>query len=169
MADDKELEEPGFSKPVAEHAWLKKLIGKWRVEAEMMSFSGGTFAATGEETVTSFGELWVLGEGRQDFEDGNSVEYRSGYGFDLTFRDYRAFYLMSVSSHLWKYAGTLSDDEKTLTLIGEGPDMTSDGGTSNYKNVIELVDEDHRTVTMYGETSPGEWTWFSTEKYTRVS
>lgn len=40
--------------------------------------------------------------------------------------------------------------------------------TANYKDVIEIVDDNHRTLTSYGEQENGEWMEFMKATYTRV-
>jgi hypothetical protein len=57
-----------------------------------------------------------------------------------------------------------------MTLSCEGPDMTSsdDGKTANYRDVIEILDADHRTLTSYGQQQDGSWQRFMKAHYTRV-
>ena len=160
---------PGPSKPVQEHEWLNNLLGEWRVESEMMMGPDGPpVKGSGRETVRKFGDLWVTGEGTAEMPEGGTMEYRTGLGFDLTFKEYRGFWMMNISSHLWKYVGELSADGKVMTLHCEGPDMMKDGETANYRDVIELIDENHRTLTSYGEDENGEWHQFMKSTYTRA-
>lgn len=157
------------TKPIAEHAWLQKLVGEWTVESEMiMGPDKPPMTATGRDTTTSLGGLWALSEGTSTMPDGSTMDYRSGLGFDVSFKAYKGFWIASMSSHLWKYDGELSEDGRKMTLNCIGPSMEKDGETANYRDVIDIIDEDHRTLTSYGETAPGEWQQFMKATYTRV-
>lgn len=165
--ETQELMEMG-SKPVNEHEWLQQLVGEWRTESEMTMPDGQTIAAHGHESVKSLGGLWAFGEGHTTMPNGAPMEYYTGLGWDLTFKGYRGFNVMSVSSHLWKYEGTLSADGKTMTLNCEGPNMEKDGETAMYRDVIEIIDRDHRTLTTYGQDDSGQWMLFMKAHYTRA-
>lgn len=155
--------------PIAEHAWLQKLVGEWRVESEFAMEPGGPKQKTkGTERVTSLGGLWAYGEGTGTMPDGAPTKMVSTLGYDVSFKEYRGCLFMSVSSHLWKYVGTLSADGKTMTLDCDGPSMVEDGKTVPYRDVIDLIDADHRTVTSYGQDEKGEWQEFMKATYTRI-
>jgi hypothetical protein len=156
------------TKPVQEHEWLNNLVGSWKTESEMTMPSGEKANATGTEKVQNLGGLWAYGEGEGQMPDGGSMQYKSGIGYDVSFKEYRGFWIASVSSHLWKYTGTLSEDGKKLTLDCVGPHMEKDGETANYRDVHELVDDNHRTMTSFGEQENGEWAQFMKVNYTRV-
>lgn len=124
--------------------------------------------STGTESVTMFGDLWALAEGVQTMGDGTVMHSRHGLGYDVSFKEYRGFWVVTASSHLWKTVGTLSEDGKIMTLICEGPDMLVDGKTAMYKDVIELIDADHRTLTSSGQDADGNWVEFMKVHYTRA-
>lgn len=166
-----ELQEPMQmgTKPVAEHAWLQKLVGTWRVESEMsMGPDQPTMKSQGTEVARDFGGLWVVSEGRGEMPNGESMEYRSALGYDVSFKEYRGCWYANVSSHLWKQTGTLSADGRVMTLACTGPHMEKDGETANYRDVIELIDENHRVITSYGQDEEGNWQQFMKASYTRV-
>lgn len=156
------------TKPIAEHEWLNKLIGKWKTESEMVMPDGQTMKAQGTETMESLGGLWAVGIGTGQMPDGSTMQYRTGLGYDVSFKEYRGFWLASMSSHLWKYTGELSADGKRMTLNCVGPHMEKDGETANYRDVIEIVDENHRTLTSSGQGDDGIWMEFMKVRYTRV-
>ena len=157
------------TRPIPEHEWLKNLVGEWRVEIEMsMGPDQPTQTSTGSESVKSLGGLWAFGEGVGSMPDGSKMEYRTALGYDVSFKEYRGCWIGSVSSHLWKYTGKLSDDRKTMTLDCVGPDMVKDGETANYRDVIEIVDANHRTLTSFGQDEHGEWQQFMKARYTRA-
>src|SRR5688572_18390873 len=95
---------PTATKPIAEHEWLQKLVGEWRIESEMIMAPGQPAERSqGTETVRSMGGLWAVGQGKGTMPDGNSMEYCSALGYDVSFKEYRGCWFASVSSHLWKY------------------------------------------------------------------
>ena len=156
------------TKPLPEHKWLEKLAGSWKSETEMFMPDGSKNTATGKETVKVIGGLWAVGEGTSTMPDGSVMEYLNGLGYDVSFKEYRGFWLASMSSHLWKYTCELSSDGKTMTMNCEGPHMEKDGETANYRDVIELVDDNTRTLKSYGQDDKGEWQQFMTVRLTRV-
>lgn len=157
------------TKPIAEHGWLQNLVGEWRTESEMvMGPDKPTVKGQGKESVKSVGGLWAFSEATATMPDGSTMEYYSSLGFDVSFKEYRGCWFASASSHLWKQVGELSADGKTMTLSCVGPHMIKDGETANYRDVIHLVDENHRTMTSYGQDENGDWYEFMKAHYTRV-
>jgi hypothetical protein len=157
------------TKPVREHEWLQKLVGEWRTESEMTMGPGGeTMKATGTESVKSLGGLWAFGEGKSSMPNGEAMAYYTALGYDVSFKQYRGCWFADVSSHLWKQTGELSADGKTMTLNCQGPHMQKDGETANYRDVIELIDENHRQMTSFGQDDDGKWNQFMKVQYTRV-
>lgn len=157
------------TKPVAEHAWLQKLVGTWRVES-VMNMGPGTpeMTSEGTETVRDLGGLWAFAEGQGAMPNGEKMEYFSSLGYDVSFKEYRGCWFASVSSHLWKYTGELSADGKKMTLNCTGPHMEKDGETANYRDVIEIIDDNHRTLTSFGEDENGNWNQFMRASYSRI-
>lgn len=165
--ETQELMEMG-TKPVREHEWLQKLVGEWRTESEMTMPDGSKATSRGTESVQSLGGLWSFGHGKAQMPGGAPMEYYTGLGWDLTFKEYRGFMVMSVSSHLWKYEGALSADGRVMTLDCVGPNMEKDGETANYRDVIEIIDDNHRILTSSGQQEDGSWQQFMKASYTRV-
>jgi hypothetical protein len=161
-------EMPMDTKPVPEHEWLQQLVGEWRTESVMTMPEGTEATSQGKETVRDLGGLWAYTEGTAVVPDGSTMEYRSAIGYDVSFKEYRGFWLASMSSHLWKYTGEMSADRKTLTLNCVGPHMMKDGETANYRDVIEILDANRRTMSSYGQDDSGEWIPFMKVTYTRV-
>ena len=157
------------TKPVQEHQWLQKLVGEWRVETEMMMGPDQPrHKSESTESVKSVGGLWIVGEGTATMPDGTPMTDYLVLGYDVSYREYRGCWFASMSSHLWKYAGELSADGRVMTLNCVGPSFTKDGETANYRYVIEIIDEDHRTLTSHGEDDNGEWQEYMTASYTRL-
>jgi hypothetical protein len=157
------------TKPVREHEWLQKLVGDWRAESEMtMGPDQPKQKSEGNESVKSLGGLWAFAEGTAAMPDGTAMTYYSTLGYDVSFKEYRGCWLASMSSHLWKQVGELSADGRIMTLSCVGPHMTKDGETANYRDVIEILDENHRTLTSLGQDENGEWSEFMKVHFTRV-
>lgn len=167
MSNETQEMEMG-TKPVKEHDWLQQLVGEWRTEAEMTMPDGSVSKSTGSETVTDLGGLWAFVEGNAQMPDGSAMDYKAGIGYDVSFKEYRGFWLASMSSHLWKSTGTMSEDKKTLTLDCVGPHMMKDGETANYRDVHHILDGDHRTMTSFGEDDDGNWNQFMKVEFTRA-
>ena len=157
------------TKPLPEHQWLQQLVGEWRVESDMkMGPDQPLQKSTGTESVKNLGGLWAFGEGIVNMPDGSAMNHAFALGYDVSFKEYRGCWFASMSSHLWKNVGELSADGKVMTLNCVGPNMTKDGETANYRDVIEILDENHRTLTSYGQDDNGEWHEFMKAHYTRV-
>jgi hypothetical protein len=156
------------TRPLPEHEWLHKLVGDWKVSTVMTMPGGSNENSEGTETVRMFGDLWVLGEGQGPMPNGELMQYRTGLGYDVSFKQYRGFWIANVSSHLWKYECELSEDGRTMTMNCEGPHMQKDGETARYRDVIELIDENNRTMTSYGQDDSGAWHQFMKATYRRA-
>ncbi len=72
-------------------------------------------------------------------------------------------------THLWPYCGTLDADQKVLTLDSEGPCFTDENATAKYQDIIEIIDDDHHTMTSQLLTPDGQWVRFMTGHYRRVA
>ena len=165
---EQELAEMG-TKPVPEHQWLQKLVGEWRTEADMtMGPDQPVQKASGTESVKSVGGLWAFAEAKVTMPGGLEMVHYATLGYDVSFKEYRGCWFASMSSHLWKQTGTLSADGTTMTLDCVGPDMVKDGQSANYRDIIEILDADHRTLTSLGQDENGAWQAFMTLHYTRV-
>lgn len=157
------------TKPLKEHEWLQNLVGEWEYESEMVMEPGGEAqTATGTASTKDLGGLWAYTESKESWGGDKGMTAYFALGYDVSFKEYRACWIGSVSSHLWNYTGTLSEDGKTMTLDCEGPDMVKDGKTAMYRDVIELIDKDHRTLTSYMQNEKGEWDQFVKTSYTRA-
>jgi hypothetical protein len=157
------------TKPIKEHEWLQKLVGEWRIESKMSMEPGGPIMnSEGTANVKSLGGLWAYSENKESMPDGNEFTSYFALGYDVSFKEYRGCLVMSASSHLWKYKGELSADGKKMTLNCEGPSMKDDGKTALYRDVIELIDENHRTLTSYSQDDNAEWQEFMKADYFRV-
>ena len=167
-AETQEAVEMG-TKPIREHEWLQQLVGEWRLENEMtMAPDQPKIRSEGRESVKDLGGLWAFAQGEVKMPNGAPMTYYAALGYDVSFKEYRGCWFASVSSHLWVQSGQLSADGKVLTLNCVGPSMTKDGETANYRYVMEIIDQDHRTMTYLGQDDNGAWQENIKSHYTRA-
>ena len=165
--NDEEL--PGPTSALPQHEWLKNLVGEWETKTDLApEGDGSTPRGKGRESFSMFGDLWLFGEGEITFPDGSQMSSKMGIGYDVSDQAYQAFWIATVSSHLWKYDCELSEDGKLLTMNCEGPDMMGDSKSAFYRDFIELIDEDHRTHTSTMQDKQGNWVAYMKNYYTRV-
>jgi hypothetical protein len=164
-----EQEAPTATEPIEQHNWLKNLIGEWDVKYEMIMEPGGEpVHSSGTEVVEDFGGLWSLAKGAALTPDEQPFTYYQILGYDVTFHEYRGCWFADVSSHLWKYQGEMSPDQKTLTLNCEGPHMTKDNTSAMYRDVITLIDDrTRRQDSFFQDEESGEWVPMVTATFTR--
>ncbi len=168
MSDETQEPMEMATKPIKEHEWLQKLVGEWQVESEMVMPDGSKLKSHGTASVKSLGGLWAISDNKDTMPDGTEMTGYFALGYDVSFKEYRGCLIMSASSHLWKYVGELNADGTLMTLNCEGPSMINDGETALYRDVIELIDENHHTRTSSGQDEKGEWQEFAKAHYSRV-
>ncbi len=168
-ATNTKADESMGTKPVKEHEWLQKLVGTWRTETEMSMGSGQPKVnVEGQEKVKIVGGLWAYGEGTSTMPGGTEMQYFNALGYDVSFKEYRGSWIMSASSHLWYYTGALNAGGRSMTLDCKGPSMTKDGETANYRNIINIVDDNHHTITYLSQDENGKYQENMKTSYTRV-
>ncbi|MHB9030911.1 MAG: DUF1579 domain-containing protein [Candidatus Latescibacterota bacterium] len=154
-------------KPRKEHRWLQKFVGEWTYEGSVTLEPGQPPERfTGTESVRSFGELWILDEGRGEMPGMGSARTIMMLGYDTRKNRFVGTYVMSVMNNLWVYEGSLDATEKILTLEAEGPGMTEEK-TSKFRDVYEFKSDDHRTLTSHMLGDDGKWQEFSRSEYRR--
>lgn len=165
------MEKPS---PSSEHLWLQRLIGEWSVESECSMGPGqAPMKSKGTETVRSLSGLWTVGEGRMEDEAGNgSGEWCDAImtlGYDPVLKRFVGTFIAGMMTHLWTYNGALDAAGKVLTLDTVGPSFFDDGTMAPYQDIIEFVDDGHRTLRSQMRGPEGEWTQFMSAQYRRTS
>jgi len=151
-----------------EHQWLLKWVGEWTMEAE--SFMGPDqplFKSTGTETVRAVGDLWIQGSGQGEMPGGGTGYMVVTLGYDPQRERFVGTWIGSMMAYLWIYEGTLDESGRKLILDTTGPDMSGKGGTSKYREEIEVADSDHRIWKSYAPAPDGGWQNFMTAHYRR--
>ena len=157
------------AKPQAEHHWLHKLIGDWETEAEAAMGPGQpTVKTKGSERVRSLGGLWVVCEGESEMPGGERGNMIMTLGYDARTKRYVGTWVGSMMTHMWVYNGTTDAAGRVLTLDTEGPDFAAGGDkTARYQDIIEIVSDDHRTLTSRTPGPDGQWVEFMKAHYRR--
>ena len=151
-----------------QHQWLRKLLGEWTFEAVAESGPDKPEEKSqGTESVRSLGPLWVVCEGRGNMPGGGEGQTMMTVGFDPDKDRFVGTWVGSVMSQLWVYEGELDSAERELTLNTEGPKFDGSGGKAKYRDVIEFLSDDHRTLTSHVQSDDGEWSSFMTAHYRR--
>jgi hypothetical protein len=153
-----------------EHHWLQRLVGNWTAEIEMVMEPGKPpQRSTGTDRVRSLGNLWVLCEGEGQMPDGGgTAQSLMTLGYDPRVQRFVGSFIGSVMAHMWTYDGTLDQAGKKLTLDTEGPGFADQSKLEKYRDVIEFLSDDHRTLTSYHLGENGQWDRFMTAHYRRV-
>src|SRR5262245_15058986 len=154
--------------PTKHHRWLKKLIGQWTSESQCSPAPDKPpQKLTGSETVRAIGDLWVVCDGKGEMPGGGVADMVMTLGFDPQTNRFVGTWIGSMMTHLWSYNGELDAAEKVLTLNSEGPDFTSPGKTARYRDVIEFVNDDYRTLSSHTPGPDGKWNQIMQVHYRR--
>jgi hypothetical protein len=159
---------PMFAPAQKEHAWLQKLVGNWTFESECVGEPGQPNSKQhGTESVKSIGDLWIIGEGQGDMPGGGTARMMITLGFNPVRNRFVGTWVGSMMSHLWVYDGELDASGRVLTLNSEGPSFTDPTQLAKYQDIIEVISDDHRTLTSRSLGPDGSWTRFMTAHYRR--
>ncbi len=154
--------------PQVEHRWLENLVGEWTLESEAdMGPDQQTYKTVGKERVQMLGEVWAFCEMESGVPDGEIAYSQMTLGYDPRAKSFVGTFVTSCMTYLWVYAnGVLDDAGKVLTLNAVGPKFFGDGITQ-YQDVIEIVDDDHRILRGMMLDENEVWQEFMTTRYTR--
>lgn len=122
---------------------------------------------SGRETVRMLGGLWSIGEGTVEMPDGDTFDSIVTLGFNSQTKRFVGTYVASMMTHLWPYNGTLDPTGRVLTLDSEGPSFADDGTMAKYQDIVEWIDDDHRTLSSRVLGIDGQWQSFMTSHYRR--
>lgn len=160
-------EMPEMPKPTKEHDLLAQFAGDWEVETKLDSAPGQeSVVCKGVEDAKMMGGFWLVGQGDGDMM-GLKMKSVLTLGYSPEKKKYVGTFFSSCDSYLWKYEGEMDASGKKLTLHTEGPLPTDLTKTGKYREVLELVDKDHKTFTSYLTDESGKETKFMTMEYVR--
>lgn len=149
---------PEMPKPVKEHAWLQKFAGEWTTETEAYMEPGKPpMKAKGTEKVRSLGGFWIVSEIDGEMM-GSKYQGLLTLGYDPEKKKYIGTWVDSVTSLLWSYTGSVNEAGTTLTLEAEGPCPMRPGQLTKFRDVVELKDDNTKTMTSSVQGEDGQWT-----------
>jgi hypothetical protein len=153
------------AEPQKEHRWLERLVGEWEYEHEATMGPGQPpMKSRGTESVRSLG-VWVLCEGKWQMPDGSPATMIITLGYDPAKKRFVGTFIGSMMTNLWLYDGQLEGN--VLTLDAEGPSFTDPNKTAKYQDIIEIVSDDHHTLSSQVQADDGQWRRFMTAHYRR--
>lgn len=154
--------------PQVEHRWLENLLGEWTIETEVdMGAEKPMPASVGKESVRQLADIWVLCDMEGGMPGDGTARSQMTLGYDTQAKSFVGSFISSCMAYLWVYtSGTLDDAGTTLTLNTTGPSFTGNG-VSQYQDIIEIVDEDHRILHAMMLDESEVWQEFMTTRYIR--
>ncbi len=168
-APDALKEAPPLPKPLKEHEWLGRLVGKWHATLEMFKEPGRPpEKSEGSETVRTVGGFWIVSEYTGTFME-QPFRGLLTLGYDPGSKSYVGTWIGSMESQLWTYEGTLDPTGNILTLETEGACAMAPGKPTRFREVIELKDKDHRRFISSMLGDDGKWVTTMICNYTRSS
>jgi hypothetical protein len=151
------------------HQWLMQLIGEWSYEGECPGpKEQPPIKLQGRESVRALGGLWVLAESVGDTPEGGKTQTLMTLGYDHQLLRFTGTFIASMLASLWVYSGELDAARNVLALSTEGPDMSAPGKTAQYRDEIEIVSADQRTLHSSILGGDGQWQTFMTIRYQRI-
>jgi hypothetical protein len=151
--------------PAKEHAWLRRFEGDWNSEGEIvMDPSQPPMKISGFDRARMIGGFWVVSDGRGD---QMNFESRLTLGYDEKKKKYVGTWIDSMSSHLWRYEGTVDPAGRILTLETEGPSPENPTKNVKFREVTEFKSDDHRVFTSSKLNPDGKWTTILTIHFRR--
>jgi len=140
LTSDSRAQEP--PKPGPEHAFLKKMEGRWDLT---MKF--GEMQSKGTVTYKmELGGLWLTSNLDSDLA-GMKFTARGLDTYDAAKKKYVSYFFDSMGTTPMIMEGTYDKDKKTMTLSGDGPGM--DGKPAKWKSVSEFVDDNTHNFSMF--------------------
>jgi hypothetical protein len=155
------------SEPTEQHRWLQAFEGEWTWETWSIP-DDPKCRWSGVETVSRYGERWVVFESQSRMPDGSpGSSNRITLGFDPNKERFVGSFISTMMTTFWPYEGTLDDDGLTLRLRSRGPRMDGQPGEADYEDLIEVVSPDERFLRGTFVNDDGTTTEFMVSHYKR--
>jgi hypothetical protein len=148
-------EPPPMPKPAKEHEWLKKFVGEWNIETEVLMTGQPSMKVQGTESARMLGGFWILGENKSDFM-GQAFSGLMSLGFDPEENRFVGSWIDSNSPALWEYTGTLDEAAQVLTLNTKGY-CPMEGQVCQFRQTVEFKSPDQRVLTAERLGKDGRW------------
>lgn len=144
---------------VAQHEWLRQLVGEWEVEMSAAMAPGqAPTTFRGRETVRMLGDLWIVCDGECETPGGGTGLMMMTLGFDPSKERFVGTFVGSMMTHMWVYEGELDAAGAVLTLNTQGACPAATGGKlMPFRDIITLISDDQRTLTSVMSGDDGAW------------
>jgi hypothetical protein len=156
-----------YTKPSKHHEEMAHEVGTWDADVTMWTAPDAEpQKSKGVEKNEMFGKFWLMSQFEGEFM-GQKFMGRSATGYDPIKKKYVGGWIDTVSPFMMQMEGEYDEDSETLTMMGEGIDMT--GKPCKHKLVTKYDGNDKRTFEMYREPEGGgdEWQKTMVIEYTR--
>lgn len=161
--------EPAAAQSGEPTEFLQQLTGEWSVVSEAIPGPGqDPVRLESREVARLLGGQWLVAEGSGTTPTGQPHTSILTLGYDPPGSRFVGTYISSLQTHLWSYTGTLDDSGTTLTLETEGPILGDPDRITKYREVIEIIDVDHRITRSMILGPDGEWFEFARAEYRRT-
>jgi hypothetical protein len=168
LAEEPPDAEPKFPWMSKEHKWLQQLVGEWAYESEgIVDPSQPPVKSQGTESARALGGIWLVAESNSKAPNGAPMKGILTLGYEPEKKKYVATFISSGMTRLWTYEGSLDETEKILTLESEGPDPSTPGKSTKYKDVYQIKGTDHWVITSSILAADGKWFRYATANYWR--
>ena len=150
-----------------QHAWLFQMIGEWDSTAEIsMGPDAEPFLWETEERVRALGGTFIVAEASSKAGDDAFASMLT-LGYDPVKGAFVGTWVDTMQTTMWTYEGQLDEEGRVLTLEAEGPSFEDPTKTGKYRDLWEIIDEDHKRVTSTALTPEGTWQTYLTINYHR--
>ncbi|AGY60685.1 DUF1579 domain-containing protein [Gloeobacter kilaueensis] len=152
----------------SKRAWLQNLVGEWSYQfhtADDSDHSG--VAANGTESVRALSDHFIILDNTGQSSDGSQTRAATLIGYEPNTGRFAGAVAGSALDRLFVYDGDLSPDGRALLLETEGPAMSEGRETDRYRDVFQIIDDDHR-FTAAEVLQDGEWKEFMRSDFVRV-
>lgn len=153
-----------MQKPTPEHEWLKKFVGEWTSEGEIMMEPGKPpVKSAGTESTRDFGPFWIITEMRSSHADPSQDPGACGanfsgimqLGYDPREGQFIGSFIDNMGSHMWKYTGKFNDARTAIVLDTEG--FCPTGTSMTVRETLELLSDNQRRFTSEIKMEDGTW------------
>jgi hypothetical protein len=154
-------------KPGRQHEFLKQFEGTWDAAAKFQGEPGKPMMESkGVETATlGLGGFWLTYEYKGEMM-GAPFTGHGTMGYDQQKQKYVGTWIDSMKSGLFISEGTGDEHGKVFTMIAQGY-CDAEGKSITMKQVSEIKDHDHWTLTFLSPNPDGKETVMGTIEYTR--
>lgn len=168
MTTDADAPDPmTIPEPTDEHRFLLRMVGDWTYASECsMGPDQPPMAFGGESSVRALGELWIIEESTGQSPGGTPTRSIITLGFDPMKGKFVGTFVASMMTYQWPYEGVREGNSVLLDSVG--PSFTDPSVMADYRDTMEIVDDDHRILHAQMPGPDGGWVEFMTTRYTRV-